>query len=900
MAEEKNLKQMAFEVGKGRVTSDRVNRTANTLSRAASGLAGYAYNAAVTADNIMTAFADKQTEEEKNSQNKKFDPEQNAANSIIESRGAEYVEDNFKTWSESTYDDGKIKQWSDDWIADMSDAETLASKTGVTVEQAQNWLNDKGDAWLKNYNVDLANLLNKVKTASGMANIEATQNNIMGQPGNINDNLANYQKRYNEGGFGAIDIGGKYDPSTPQGRMNAGLAYVNSNITADADYAIKTGVTRNEFVESYLSSADSFMDGYIPEDDETSKNLYSNIRSQIEEEAGKAYDSAGTQEILNSTSKNSVFQQLLYEFMENNGFESPNLNEIYEMINQSGLDFSNLYDREYIQNILKGAGYTEEVILNDKVRNAISSITDSDFLLPENKGLGVYDSSYGITLTASGYTFTSSEKKTDSYYAMAEAFASGRGIATNHQAMIDNLAKEYGIETGSEDYKLLASSIIAKEVKLGITPLDFNTQLINNLFYSDASDDEVRSFVASMASYGSISYEDAIYWYDEIKNRQTVYTPFIASAKNIADEYIKGLDLSAEEKAKITNLYKNSPDADKNWENLIYSKSGSPFDMGQIRGLTIEEVEQYIDGLIDVYCSEKLAETQGAFEEELVRSLNGDSTLATPAISDNESFIETYIKSLNDEYEQFINNEAIVNARIELKDNETTASRVFDTVSRSIYGKPYDELEDSEKNIVYINANYALASDAQVKDLYKTLYGSRSVNSEYAYRSDTSNPQILNNVIGKNIPTITELRNSTLPDFENLYPTEDELDSFKLGAKTKEIFIEGLGYGLMDSDGYVYAIMPTGYQSGNLQVIGFYYPKNSSEYKSVWSSSDDGITINVEGRSFFLHNADILQTSAPVEPGGNAITRSSNTIGSGLAVDSVFISKKKSLRIRGV
>lgn len=880
MAEEKTLQQTAYDVGKGRVTSTQKMKTTNAIVNATNGIMDYVYKGFQVADEIKKA--------ETATQDKAYD------------EGiSQLVSDYLNDWEEQGLDDDTFKERKADVLSNLADASFMSGLLGGSTSQYEDYWKRNGQAITAGFDSKAGVVGARISQTKARANADIAFTNTFSTAENPYEAINSFTRYTKETNISAIDPAGNFDMTKPTNIARGGYTFYSTHIPDSSKEAVLS-MSREQYVNANVEGYERFMSGRFDSSNPEQNMAYETYRDAIEEEAGKAYDSESNLARTNSISKNSEYQRLSYELMESNGFESPTLNEIYGMINQSGLDFSNPYDREYIQNILKGAGYTEEIIRNDKVRNAISSITDSDFLLPENKGLGVYDSSYGVMLTASGYTFTSSEKKADNYKAMAEAFASGRGIATNHQPMIDNRAEEYGIEKGSEDYKLLASGVIAKEVKSGNTPLDFNTQLINNLFYSNASDDEVRSLVASMDSYGAISDEDAKRWYDKIKDRQTVYTPFVVSAKNIADEYINGLELSTEEESKIINLYKNSPDADKNWEALIYSKSGSPTDMGQIRGLTIEEVEQYIDGIVDVYCSEKLAESQGAFEEDLIRALNGDTSLATPSFSDNENFVELYTKSLNGEYEQFRNKEAISNARTYLRNNDSTTDGLFDTVSESIYGKTYDELEDSEKNIVYINVNYSLASDAQVKDLYKVLYGSSSVNSEYVFRSNTSDPQILNNAIGKSNVSLNEFRDSKLPNFENLNPTKKELDSFKLGAKTKEVYIEGLGHGLMDSDGYVYAIMPTSYQSGNLQVIGFYYSKNSDEYRSVWSSTDEGATISIDGRNFFLHDAEILTESAPVEPGGNAVKQSSNSIGNGLANNNIFISKKKSLKVGGI
>ena len=829
MAEEKSLKQKAFDVGKGRLTSTRLTRTADTLSRAANRLAGYAYNAAVTADNIMTAFADKQTEEEKNSQNKKFDPEQNAANSIIESRGAEYVEDNFKTWSESTYDDGKIKQWSDDWIADMSDAETLASKTGVTVEQAQNWLNDKGDAWLKNYDVDLTNLLNKVKTASGMANIEATQNNIMGQPGNINDNLANYQKKYNEGGFGAIDIGGKYDPSTPQGRMNAGLAYVNSNITADADYAIKTGVTENEFVESYLSSADSFMEGYIPEDDDISKNLYGNIRSQIESEARTAYRTSLSNEMSNAQSLNSRYQQIEYEYSKTTGFEKPTYDDVFNMINESGLDYDNPLHRQYINTILANNGMSEEIMADEGLRNAIDSIQESDFYTDTYQGIGIYSNGTRVELPDDLSDFSIE----------MDAFLSGNYIRTGMQPLIDEIAQEYGIEEGSDRYSLLVQTVSEMESSRNATKMEYNISRIRNAYNSDMSDNDFLQLLSEVYYSGGITTDERNSWLSKMDSRESIYRPYREEGRKMIAEIISGLDIDdAILKSRLTNILLNSGDSDDNIDREILSISGSP---ETLRSLTPSEWEAYVNRTLVTLSDEMFSNSIDRFISNGISAITGKDYISyRTSILRNNDIMTIYSDAMKGMYPDLVNSNAISNVRLML-DNSVAGSDSVDIKADDLYkqvtetifgaGTKFGDLDDYQKNQVILNSAVALVDSTMVSDLYKYLTGGD--------------------------------------------------DSIKLNAR--EVVIDGIGHGLMDSNGNVFVIDPESYGTYHSTVLSFYYPTSSEEFKSVWGDSKTKKTLNTLNKQTYIYKIGY----AP----------SSYTIGGKDYSDDPLVSGKSSLKI---
>lgn len=837
---EKTLQQQAYDVGYGRVTSRQKARATNAIVNAANGMAGLAYDISKTVIGSQEE-AEKAKQAEEDSYNSDADI---YYDTIIDSitQGS----DNFESQGVNT---NVYQSNMNDLVDTVLDEQWIVDNIGGSNDHASRFLTEYGDEIRMRSSGLITTTTTKIQGNLVVANDINKRNSLIGLAGSPEEALAGAQENYTRNNVGMYDLAGNRDPSKPGVQAEIGYQYYTSHINDDAETAIYT-MNEDDFASLKRDSYTTFMNGRYSEDDVETANAVKTYADAIEDDARTAYQTTLKNAISNAESKATVYSNLELSFKRENGNESPTPDQAYSMMAEAGFDPTNPYDMAEATKILANLGVTEDLMLDDKARKAYSSVVDSDFYDIDNQGFGIYENGNLVDYTEGD----------DSVRLSLQSLINGDVQRTNMQTLIDRKAGEFGIEKGSKSYELLAESIMLKETALRGDTLEYNKSQAWNAYYSDMSDDDLQTLLSSMKIEGAIDGE----FYNEIVNkidqRNNIYTQSVNTTRDLIKNSISwqtsalGDGLSTQYRNQLNSFLLDGPGANERLETMIRSVSGS--DPTKVRSLTQGEVDKYVEDSLNVIANEAFANDIWKGLAEPISEMGGESTLSMPeGILENENAYNLYVRYQNGELGAFIDDKGLTNARLYLDNRENwngglNLDSVFDTVAESIYGKKYSEIENiGQRNIVELNASIAVVESAQVNDIYKILFGSGSAS----------------------------------PDESLLYKYTGDLND--KSPKMKEVNIEGVGKGLMDSSGYVYAIDPSSYGSGKVRIMTWRFATNSEEYKTTWGS-EENISLNTLGKDYVIEGALTKKGFW-----GN----STNEVSQGLMKNAIFLQKIKDL-----
>lgn len=844
---EKTLQQQAYDVGYGRVTSRQKARATNAIVNAANGMAGLAYDISKTVIGIQEEAekAEKAKQAEEDSYNSDADiyydtiiNSINQASDNFESQGV-----NTNVYQSNMYD----------LVDTVLDEQWIVDNIGGSNDHASRFLTEYGDEIRMKVNGLVTTTTTNIQRNLVVANDINKRNSLIGLAGSPEEALAGAQENYERNNVGMYDLGENRDPSKPGVQAEIGYQWTISHINEEAEKAIHME-SENDFKSRMRNSYTSFTDGKYSEDDIETANAVKIYADSVDEEAGRAYQTALKNAISNAESKATVYSNLELSFKRENGNESPTPDQAYSMMAEAGFDPTNQYDMAEATKILANLGVTEDLMLDDKARQAFSSVVDSDFYDIDNQGFGIYENGTLVDYTEGD----------DSVRLSLQSQVNGDVQRTNMQPLIDRKAGEFGIEKGSKSYELIAEAIILKETALMGDTLEYNKSQAWNAYYSDMSDDDLLTHLSSMKIEGAIDGE----FYNEIVNkidqRNNIYTQAVNTTRDLIKNSISwqtselGDGFSTQYRNQLNSFLLDGPGANERLETMIRSASGS--DPTKVRSLTQGEVDKYVEDSLNVIANEAFANDIWKGLAGPISAMGGESTLSMPeGLLKNENAYNLYVRYQNGEFGAFIDDKGLTDARLYLDNRENwngglNLDSVFDTVAESIYGKKYNEIENvGQRNIVELNASMAIVESAQVNDIYKALFGSgeASTDSSLLYKY-----------------------------------SKDALD---YAPKVKEVNIEGVGKGLMDSSGYVYAIDPSSYGSGKVRIMTWRFATNSEEYKTTWGS-EENISLNTLGKDYVIEGALTKKGFW-----GN----STNYVSQGLMKNVIFLQKIIDLRTGG-
>ena len=750
---------------------------------------------------------------------------------------SDYVSSELDAFSSNTYDEDLYNTKVDEIKTNITDAEYLANNFGGSVKQAERYIQEHRSE-LDNLVIGASSIKrNQMDRAQVSANAEAMKVNAIQTAETPQQAVEMYNEYTTSSGVNNAVVDRSLVGGLPENNIGIVYQYQNNKLENSAMDAVLSGVDRSTFIENEKLKFQNDSAEYLVEGNVQAQNAYNTGTTDIEKASGTAYDHAVATANANAESKNVSYQQRLKQFTDDTGKDRPSITEVYEMMAEVGFDYNNPFEKTYIDQELARYGYSEAGYRNEKVRNAIATVDSSYFYNTDYRDVGVYKNGEKIDLeeNEAGYI----EKSLDAY------LTGDNYIVTGMQGLINKLAKEQGIEEGTEDYMLLVRTVDSMEESYNAQLTAYNERLLSDAYYSNMSNEDFESLVCEMAAYGGITPESRTTWLGDIGKRQTVYTQHVTSARDLAKEYIKSLSLYEGAKAKLNiNLFYN-PNSDLYWEQAIYANSPDPKNP---TALTSDQIEKIVNTEVDMIEGDLFASDLQKQISSIVEELGGQYTLS---ISSNrfegKTFNQAYQGYLDGTYRKYDDNEAINAGKIYLltPNNEYKVSELFDAVAQSMYGDgvTYSSLDDAyKKEMVQYNASVAAGKAGQLTDLKKVLFGSSDADPS----SITGSSMIGN-------------------------------------GKYKEAFVDGYGAALMDSEGNVFVISSRGAGTNNLTIQGFYYPPSTNEYKSVWSG--EPITLSPSLDSTYFQTVETKNTGL--------LWNKNEVFGNGLMQDDNFIAKIK-------
>lgn len=789
---EKTLQQQAYDVGYGRVTSRQKARATNAIVNAANGMAGLAYDISKTVIGFQEE-AEKAKQAEEDSYNSDADIYYDTIINSI-NQGS----DNFESQGVNT---NVYQSNMNDLVDTVLDEQWIVDNIGGSNDHASRFLTEYGDEIRMRANGLVTTTTTKIQGNLVVANDINKRNSLIGLAGSPEEALAGAQENYTRNNVGMYDLAGNRDPSKPGVQAEIGYQWTISHINEEAEKAIHME-SENDFKSRMRNSYTSFTDGKYSEDDIETANAVRIYADSVDEEAGRAYQTARENAISSAESKATAYNRLEYEFKRQNGGTAPSMEQVYSMLAEAGFNTDNSYDMEVATRICKGYGFSEAVMMNPKVMAAVSSKSTSAFYDSNYQGYGVY---------IDGVKVGSDESIPDIDLTL---LTSHEVRTTNLQPYIDMLAEQNGIQPNTASYQLLAESIMDWETANASTISSYYENALEQAYYSDMADDNFISYASTLKLSGAINGELYSKYMNKMNERNTIYTPYRENAENMINDYLNSITSDSKIKSLVKSYLIDAPGARERLEAIIRSKSGS--DLNNLRYLTKEEIKQIVDEAYILLSNEEAMDDLVSLLSGALDEAGSDRklTMVDTLLKDEDAFT-MYNKYLDGDYDAYIVNDAIEESRVYLDDRENWGNglnkkELLNTVSKSIYGKNYDELEEAGfKNIVELNANISMMQSFRINDLYKFLYGTGNKTEEdldpkYAiYRT---------------------------PEGENL--------------EVKEVNITGIGNGFMTSTGDVYAIDPSSFGTGQERVIAFYFPTSSQEYKDVMSGNNTEIYID--------------------------------------------------------
>ena len=801
MAEKKTLQQTAYDVGKGRVTSTHKMRAANAIVNAANGIMDYVVKGFEVADQFK--------EED--------EVEQKAADSSIMDFINPYTDIELDKVVSSTPDTTVLDSTIADLNANYLDPQWLSEQTGQDLKRTQRFIEQYGQSITDQLNNRKALLTNQMNHASGMANIESAMNNAARASGSFDEFSNNYQQKYDSNGFETLDIGGNYDLSSERGRSNGAFSYFSIKIPEMVSDSMYT-MGEQDTVDSILSEYDRIFDGV--EMSEVGRDTVAKNRGALESQIRKEYTAKQNNELNNAKALNSVYQNNEFKFSQKNGGEKLSYEDVFNLINESNLDYNNPYHSPYIDAILADHGMSEEVLINEKLRTAIDSIDESYFFIDEYQGLGVYSDGVRVELPEdmSGLELD------------MDALLSGNYIRTGVQPLIDYLAEENEIEVGTDEYATLVETVVGMEASRIENKLEWNRIRIKNAYNSDMTNDEFLSMLSEMYFAGGISTEERNEWLSKIDKRQSIYKPHRDNAFAMMREYVGGLEIEDSVlKSRLNNVLFNSEDSEANLDREILSVSGS---VETLRDMTQGEIEAYVNRKVESLSGEIFSMNMNRVITNAMTAITGKDYISYQTnILGNKDIMTIYTEAMNGMYPELYNKQA-VDAGIGFL-NASVAQ------SGSHQANPADLEYKGLKGLFGTPEGAESGPDVKAKDIFnevtETIFGPTA---KFSDLDDYQKNQVYMNSV------IALVQSTMASDLDTVLTGGDK--SIKFDAR--EVYIDGLGVGKMDSNGNVFVIDPSSYGKYYTTVLSFYYPPSSKEFKSVWGDGSTRMTIDITDR----------------------------------------------------
>ena len=291
---------------------------------------------------------------------------------------------------------------------------------------------------------------------------------------------------------------------------------------------------------------------------------------------------------------------------------------------------------------------------------------------------------------------------------------------TGMKPLMDRMIEEYNI-TSPEARASFAESFVAWEGTINhqTIPESIREDIEEKYYDLSLSDEDFNSFLIGRVKSGDV---DA-YYYSQIMNRGERQTLIknIKPFKDAITNYIDSLGLGEKDTAALSYQVLNRYGADSDLSRAYLISAG----------MKPNEIEQYCKDAVDStwrimnnssFSSGIYVETRRAF-----KSLMGDNNWEIDDYNiSGKSSKELYGDYMEGLLPFILDGEDVGNIETALLNGEMTDyDSLLDNSARIVYGRPYEELDNTSKNIVEASASIATTEATMIR-IYDNYFGSQS------------------------------------------------------------------------------------------------------------------------------------------------------------------------------
>lgn len=718
------------------------------------------------------------------------------ANTLGTNLASSLAYDSYENISQDTYDQ-------------FFNADYLVSTYGGTKEHAERFIRENGGDARTRLMSGVARLRNSqmqyqtVTKAQSKGILMSTE--IGSQQGNGLDGANDWArfteefgKYYTANGIASADTFHKASLDNFPNQLSYMENLISSKAKAYGEARIsETGATRQGYLDDigkYIDSIGSSIDLSDP----TNKLAFDELKASMLASAEKQWDIFEQDEIRNSADRTGNVLSELISRRATTG--SITADDVVEILAKNNIDLSNRFDRTNSQAILQEWGISENMDTNRKVmlamsRASYSALTDEDFVTTTVRGnYGTYD----ISRAPSEDTPLFLDEVIAEYNATREQADFSYTISTYPNA--ERLAKEAGIETEEEWGAFLAQYSKWEE---GITRSSTGStfrEVGGEYVPVDLSPDEANLYAAyldptvDLRSLQTYAYNQNIRgtvssefanWLFS-QSREDLSTPELNDAMGLIKSFIGTMgDDSARESTEY--FLTKTPEGRATVSETIRNSGGA----------NRQALEELANSTYSTLSSEELSKDVGKAMHDLMKNIGAvDSTFGLDINFSNNTASTVNAGILNGTYDMFLDSSAIADMKRDLRqsylgDENLSTNELKDLAAQRLYGRDFSELSQSEKNIASLNLASAV--------------------------TDVSRYAAVESIVGSD-------------------------DIF-------EIYVDGVGSAVMDSDGYVY--IPTN-QRGNMLIS--YLGKNSMFYNDIVTGRGQRAPISISGREIIEYS----------------------------------------------